>query len=98
MQVLEDNWEDYIYISSVRFVKQVKKGALHETSPMLSDISGVPNWSKVLDPTHLLQTHTAQDCHENYTAIKCYIWLLNVTKLPDLDKCKQGSMLVSAEL
>lgn len=26
---------------------QVKKGALHETSPMLDDVSSVPNWAKV---------------------------------------------------
>ena len=26
---------------------QVKKGPLAETSPMLNDISGVPNWAKV---------------------------------------------------
>lgn len=26
---------------------QVKKGPLHETSPVLNDISGVPNWAKV---------------------------------------------------
>jgi serine/threonine-protein phosphatase 2A activator len=25
----------------------VKKGSLHETSPMLNDVSGVPNWGKV---------------------------------------------------
>ena len=28
-------------------VLQVKKGPLAETSPMLSDISGVPTWTKV---------------------------------------------------
>ena len=27
--------------------KQVKKGPLSETSPMLNDISGVPTWNKV---------------------------------------------------
>jgi serine/threonine-protein phosphatase 2A activator len=26
---------------------QVKKGALQETSPMLDDVSSVPNWGKV---------------------------------------------------
>jgi serine/threonine-protein phosphatase 2A activator len=26
---------------------QVKKGSLHETSPMLNDVSSVPNWGKV---------------------------------------------------
>lgn len=26
---------------------QVKKGSLHETSPMLDDVSGVPHWQKV---------------------------------------------------
>jgi hypothetical protein len=31
----------------IEFLKSVKKGALQETSPMLNDISGVPNWDKV---------------------------------------------------
>lgn len=47
MQVLEDNAGEYMYIRCVRFVKQVKKGPLQETSPMLNDISGVPHWEKV---------------------------------------------------
>mmetsp|Transcript_29044 Transcript_29044/g.55741 ORF Transcript_29044/g.55741 Transcript_29044/m.55741 type:complete len:312 (+) Transcript_29044:551-1486(+) len=37
----------YLYLGCVQFVKLVKKGRLAETSPMLNDISGVPNWDKV---------------------------------------------------
>ena len=45
--MLEDNWRDYLYIACVRFTKQVKKGPLQETSPLINDISGVPSWEKV---------------------------------------------------
>jgi len=45
--ILELFGDDYLYLSSVKFVKQVKKGNLSETSPMLNDISGVLNWEKV---------------------------------------------------
>jgi len=36
-----------MYLSSVQFVKQVKKGNLGETSPMLNDISAVLSWEKI---------------------------------------------------
>jgi serine/threonine-protein phosphatase 2A activator len=39
--------DEYLYLSCVKFVKKVKKGPLQETSPMLTDISGVPSWNKV---------------------------------------------------
>lgn len=39
--------DDYMYLAAVKFVKTVKKGSLHETSPMLDDVSSVPNWGKV---------------------------------------------------
>ena len=45
--VLDSNGDDYMYLDGVRFVRHVKKGPLHETSPMLYDISGVATWSKV---------------------------------------------------
>jgi len=45
--VLETYGGEYLYLSAVRFVLSVKKGPLSETSPMLNDISGVPNWAKV---------------------------------------------------
>ena len=45
--VLEMHSNDYLYLDAVKFVRSVKKGPLHETSPMLYDISGVPSWKKV---------------------------------------------------
>lgn len=39
--------EEFLYLSAIKFVKEVKKGPLGETSPMLNDISGVPGWAKV---------------------------------------------------
>ena len=46
-EVLEVYAEDYMYLDAVRFVRKVKKGPLHETSPMLYDITAVPHWAKV---------------------------------------------------
>lgn len=40
--------DDYMYFGCVAFIKQVKTGVpFGESSPMLNDISGVPNWDKV---------------------------------------------------
>jgi serine/threonine-protein phosphatase 2A activator len=37
-----------MYFGCIDFIKSVKKGvAFGESSPMLNDISGVPNWDKV---------------------------------------------------
>ncbi|URE43024.1 serine threonine-protein phosphatase 2A activator 2, partial [Musa troglodytarum] len=45
--ILDNFSNDYMYLACVGFVKKVKKGVFAEHSPMLDDISGVPNWSKV---------------------------------------------------
>ncbi|KAJ7958988.1 Serine/threonine-protein phosphatase 2A activator [Quillaja saponaria] len=45
--ILENFSKEYIYISCIAFVKKVKKGLFAEHSPLLDDISGVPNWNKV---------------------------------------------------
>lgn len=46
-EILKAYSGEYMYLAAVQFVKKVKKGPLAETSPMLNDISGVPNWAKV---------------------------------------------------
>jgi len=40
--------DDYMYFGCITFIKSVKKGVpFGESSPMLNDISAVPNWVKV---------------------------------------------------
>ncbi|KAK3001536.1 hypothetical protein RJ639_021079 [Escallonia herrerae] len=45
--ILENFSNEYLYLSCILFVKKVKKGPFAEHSPLLDDISGVPNWNKV---------------------------------------------------
>lgn len=45
--ILENFSKEYMYLACVMYVKKVKKGPFAEHSPMLDDISGVPNWKKV---------------------------------------------------
>mmetsp|Transcript_4514 Transcript_4514/g.6227 ORF Transcript_4514/g.6227 Transcript_4514/m.6227 type:complete len:469 (+) Transcript_4514:248-1654(+) len=46
--VISGNKDEYLYLAGIDFVKQLKKGApFAESSPMLNDISGIPEWRKV---------------------------------------------------
>ncbi|PKA60522.1 hypothetical protein AXF42_Ash017928 [Apostasia shenzhenica] len=45
--ILDNFSSEYMYLAGVAFIKTVKKGVFAEHSPMLDDISGVPNWGKV---------------------------------------------------
>ncbi|CAN0909979.1 Serine/threonine-protein phosphatase 2A activator [Linum grandiflorum] len=45
--ILDNFAPEYMYISCIAFIKKVKKGPFYEHSPMLDDISGVPNWKKL---------------------------------------------------
>ncbi|KAK6912510.1 Phosphotyrosyl phosphatase activator, PTPA [Dillenia turbinata] len=45
--ILDNFSNEYMYLSCIQFVKKVKKGLFAEHSPLLDDISGVPNWNKV---------------------------------------------------
>eukprot|EP00252_Welwitschia_mirabilis_P023867 TRINITY_DN686_c0_g2_i1.p1 TRINITY_DN686_c0_g2~~TRINITY_DN686_c0_g2_i1.p1 ORF type:complete len:393 (+),score=57.68 TRINITY_DN686_c0_g2_i1:177-1355(+) len=45
--ILDNFSHEYMYLSCVKFVKETKKGHLAEHSPMIDDISSVPNWGKV---------------------------------------------------
>jgi hypothetical protein len=42
------NKDAYMYFGCIDFIRSVKKGVpFGESSPMLNDISAVPNWDKV---------------------------------------------------
>lgn len=46
--VLDKYAHEYLYLSSIAFIRHVKSGiSFAETSPMLNDISGVERWEKV---------------------------------------------------
>ncbi|XAR53179.1 Peptidylprolyl isomerase [Bertholletia excelsa] len=45
--ILDNFSHEYLYLSCIAFVKKMKKGLFAEHSPLLDDISGVPNWKKV---------------------------------------------------
>ncbi|KAI4389805.1 hypothetical protein MLD38_001988 [Melastoma candidum] len=47
VDILENFSNEYMYLSCIQFIRKVKKGPFSEHSPLLDDISGVPNWSKV---------------------------------------------------
>ncbi|KAI9906572.1 hypothetical protein PsorP6_003826 [Peronosclerospora sorghi] len=45
--VLQANYQDYLYLDAIKFIKEVKTGSpFAETSPMLNDISYLPSWEK----------------------------------------------------
>ncbi|TNV76688.1 hypothetical protein FGO68_gene11535 [Halteria grandinella] len=47
-KILGSEKEEYMYFGCIAFIKQVKKGVpFFESSPILNDISAVPNWGKV---------------------------------------------------
>ncbi|CAL0333979.1 unnamed protein product [Lupinus luteus] len=56
--ILENFSKEYMYLACIVFIRKVKKGAFAEHSPMLDDISGVPNWNKV--NTGLLKMYKAE--------------------------------------
>ncbi|KAJ3266506.1 Serine/threonine-protein phosphatase 2A activator [Chytriomyces hyalinus] len=38
---------EFMYLRAIQFIYETKSGPFHEHSPLLYDISGVPNWAKV---------------------------------------------------
>ncbi|MBA0566087.1 hypothetical protein Golob_010936 [Gossypium lobatum] len=56
--ILDNFSSEYMYLSCIQFVKKVKKGPFAEHSPLLNDISGVPNWKKV--NTGMLKMYKAE--------------------------------------
>ncbi|KAJ3144983.1 Serine/threonine-protein phosphatase 2A activator 2 [Irineochytrium annulatum] len=46
-EIIEEFSKDYMYLSCINFINSVKTASLRWHSPMLDDISGVKQWSKV---------------------------------------------------
>jgi hypothetical protein len=47
-EIMKESANDYIYLEGIKFIKSIKFGAsFAETSPMLNDISGMPDWGRV---------------------------------------------------
>ncbi len=45
--VVEDGYSEYMYLDAIRFINQCKKGAFHEHSRVLYNITDCPHWQKV---------------------------------------------------
>jgi hypothetical protein len=45
--LVEANAGEYLYMAAIQFIQRVKSGAFMEHSPILFDITAVPNWAKV---------------------------------------------------
>lgn len=45
--LLQAQKDEYLYLGAIAYIKDVKKGPFREHSPLLSDISEVPIWSKI---------------------------------------------------
>jgi len=49
-RIVTEYADQYLYVDAIRQILIAKKGApFHETSPMLYDITGVPNWQRTLN-------------------------------------------------
>jgi hypothetical protein len=47
-EIIREFADDYIYLEGISFIKQIKLGApFAETSPMLNDISNIPEWARI---------------------------------------------------
>ena len=47
MAVVNEYADRYLYMGCIKFIRDIKNGPFHETSPMLFDISGVESWQKI---------------------------------------------------
>lgn len=46
--IIDENRDEYLYVDAIGFIKDVKKGPFFEHSPMLHDISRIPEgWEKI---------------------------------------------------
>lgn len=62
-KILNELSEEYMYLSCIKFIKEVKKGVpFHESSPILNDISGAASWQKVANG--MIKMYQAEVLHK----------------------------------
>ena len=70
--ILHSLEEEFMYFQCIKFIKDIKTGGkFFETSPILNDISGVPNWGKVA--TGLIKMFKVYFKFETYIYLYLYI-------------------------
>ncbi|CAI0447854.1 unnamed protein product [Linum tenue] len=81
--ILENFSREFMYLSCIAFIKKVKKGPFSEHSPMLDDISGVPNWNKV--NSGMLKMYKAEVL-EKVPIMQHFLfgWLIKWYRIPSL--------------
>eukprot|EP01132_Coremiostelium_polycephalum_P004770 gene4770-5950_t len=45
--IVDQNYQDYMYLACIKYINTVKKGPFHEHSPDLYNISGAASWAKI---------------------------------------------------
>jgi len=78
-KILKENSDDFLYFSSIKYIKEMKSGPLSETAPILYDISFLPTWKKI--NSGLLKMFKAE-CLGNFLVMQHFLFGSIITLEP----------------
>jgi len=78
-KILKENSDDFLYFSSIKYIKEMKSGPLSETAPILYDISFLPTWKKI--NSGLLKMFKAE-CLVNFLVMQHFLFGSIITLEP----------------